>query len=131
MLWIAAISTCLGAIVLWQLAVIAALRLFDVKLPFSVAIRIYPRRQRELLAALKGKRKDTFVFISGFLLLACPLFVGLTAYNYIFDSSAGHPTHGLSYYVGSVVAFMVIIACGIWTSANDWNKYCHGSSPQS
>jgi hypothetical protein len=110
MLWIAAIGACLGVIVLWQLAMIAALRLFSTKLPFPVAFHIYPRRQHELLAALEGSRKETFVFISGFLLLACPLFVGLTAYDYIVNRSAGHPAYGLNYIVGSVVVFVAMIA---------------------
>jgi hypothetical protein len=130
MLWIAAIGACLGAIVLWQLAMIAALRLFGTKLPFSVAFHIHPRRQHELLGALKGRRKDTFVFISGFLLLACPLFLGLTAYDYILRS-ADHPAWGLNYIVGSVVAFVVMIAAGVWTSASNWNKYYRVSSPRS
>jgi hypothetical protein len=67
MLWIAAIGACLGVIVLWQLAMIAALRLFSTKLPFPVAFHIYPRRQHELLAALEGSRKETFVFHFWFL----------------------------------------------------------------
>jgi hypothetical protein len=131
MLWIAAIGACLGAIVLWQLAMIAALRLFGTKLPFSVAFHLHPRRQHELLAALEGRRKDTFVFISGFLLFACPLFVGLTAYDYIVSRSAGHPAYGLNYVVGSVAAFVVMIAAGVWTSASNWNKHCSDSSSRS
>jgi hypothetical protein len=131
MLWIAALGACLGAIVLWELAMIAALRLFGTKLPFSVAFHIHPRRQHELLAALKGRRKDTFVFISGFLLLACPLFLGLTASDYIVNRSAGHPAYGLNYIVGSVVAFVLMSAAGVWTSASSWNKRYSDSSPRS
>jgi sugar phosphate permease len=131
MLWIAAISACLGAIVLWQLAMIAALRLFATKLPFSVAFHIHPRRQHELLAALKGRGKDTFIFIYGFLLLACPLFVGLTAYDYTLNRAAGRPAYGLNDIVGSVVAFVVMIAAGVWTSTSSWNKYYSDSSPHS
>jgi hypothetical protein len=131
MLWIAAIAVWLAAIVLWQLAIIAALRLFGTRLPFSVAFHNHPRRQHELLAALKGSSKDTFVFISGFLLLACPLFVGLTAYDYVVNQSAGHPAYGLNYIVGSVVAFAVMITVGVWASASDWNKYHSESSSRS
>jgi hypothetical protein len=60
------------------------------------------------------------VFISGVLLFACPLFVGLTAHDYILD----RPTIRLAHYiVGSAVVFAVMIACGIWTSSSSWNKY--------
>lgn len=73
MLWVAAFGAGFGAIVLWDLTVISVLRLFDIRLPFSIAIRFYPRRQRELFTALKGRGKGTFVFISGFLLSTCPV----------------------------------------------------------
>ena len=96
MLWIVAIGACLATIILWQLTMIASLRIFGIRVPFSVAFHIYPRRQHELFDALKKKRKDTFVLISGFLLFACPLFVGLTAYDYILDRSDGHITSGLN-----------------------------------
>jgi hypothetical protein len=131
MLWIAAIGACLAAIVLWQLTMIAALRLFGTRLPFSIAFHIYPRRKHELLAALKRGRKNTFVFISGFLLLACPLFVGLTAYDYIVNRPDGHQAYGLNYIVGSVFAFLVMVAAGVWSSASNWNEYYSDSSPRS
>jgi len=134
MVWVAVISGCLGAVVLWELAVIVGLRLFDIKLPLSIAIHIYPRRQREMFAGLKEKGEDTFVFISGVLLWACPLFIGVTAYDLIFsifDPSGSHPAHALDRIVGSIVVFMFMIACGIWTASREWNKYFHDSSPRS
>ena len=57
-------------------------------------------------------------------MLACPLFVGFTSYDYVFKRFAGSPTYGLNYIVGSVVVFAVMIACGVWTSVSNWNKYC-------
>lgn len=122
MLWIAAISACLGAIVVWQFAMIAALRVLGMKIPFSVAFHIYSRRQKELLDALRGRGKDTFVLVSGILLFAFPLFVGLTAYDYIVDRSAGPINYDLNHIVGSAVVFVVMVACGIRTSTTDWNK---------
>ena len=122
MLWIAAISACLGAIVVWQFAVIAALRVFAMKIPFSVAFHIYPRRQKELLDTLTGRGKDTFLIVSGFLLFAFPLFVGLTAYEYSVDRSAGPINYGLNHIVGSAVVFVLMVGCGIWTSTTDWYK---------
>jgi hypothetical protein len=137
MVWIAAIGAFLGAVVVWQLALIAVLRLFNVTLPLSLAFHVSPRREHELLAALNGKRKDTFVFISGFLMFACPLFVGLTTYDFVMDRYAGHatlllnPTNSLSYIVGSAVLFALMIACGIWSSTSSWNKYRPDASPRS
>ena len=118
MLWIAAFSAGLGAIVIWEFAVIAALRGLGMKIPFAVTFHIYPRRQKELLDALKGRRKDTFVLVSGILLMAFPLLVGVIACDYVIDRSAGL----LKDIVGSAVGFVVMVACGIWTSTTDWNK---------
>ena len=53
MLWVAAIGAWLETIVLWRLTVIAALRIFGIKVPFPVAFHTYPRKQCELLDALK------------------------------------------------------------------------------
>lgn len=130
MLWVAAIGGCLTVIVLWQLATIAALRLFGIALPFSVAFHIHPRRERELLAFLKGRSKDTFVLISGLLLLACPLFAGLAVYDYIFDLPVDHPANRLDYIVGMAVVFGVMAACGIWTSSSSWDKTFRDRSPR-
>jgi len=113
MLWVAAISACLGAIVAWQFAVIASLRVLGISIPFSVAFHIYPRRQKELLDALGRRGKDAFVLVSGILLLAFPLFVGINVYDYIIDRSVGQVTYGLDHIVGSAVAFLLMVACGI------------------
>jgi hypothetical protein len=121
MLWIAAIGACLGTIILWDLAVVAALRLFGIMMPFSVAFRIYPRREHELFAALKGNPKATYVFISGFLLFACPLFAGLTLFDYVAHGAA---PHGPNYIVGSILVFALTIACGVLASVSNWNKSC-------
>lgn len=130
--WVAAIGAWLGTIVLWQLTVIAALRIFGIKVPFPVAFHIYPREQYELLDALNRRSKDTFVFISGVLLLAGPWFVGLIACDYIVGRSAGHlRNYGLDHIIGSAVVFVLMIWCGISTSASEWNKSSGNSSPRS
>jgi len=131
MLWLAAIGGFLGAIILWQLAAVAALRLLGIELPFSLAFHIHPRREHDLLAAFAGKRKDTFVLIAGFLFFACPLFLGLTVFDFIVKRSAGYPSYDLSYIVGSIVVLLVTIVGGIWTSASSWNKYYNDPSSRS
>jgi hypothetical protein len=59
LLWIAAFGAWVGVTVLWDLAMVATLRFFDIKLPFAFSIHFYPGRERELLAALKGRNKST------------------------------------------------------------------------
>jgi hypothetical protein len=61
MVSIAAISAFIGAIVVWQLAVVAVLRLFDIKLPFRLAFYVYPRREHELLLpSMRGARTHSY-----------------------------------------------------------------------
>jgi len=106
--WVAAIGAGIGAIVVWELAVIAVLRLFHVNVPFSLVVHIHPRREHELLAALGRRRKHTFVFISGFLMFACPFLVGLAAGDYVIDGFPSHSTHGFNHDAGSVSPQVVI-----------------------
>lgn len=130
MLWVAAIGACLTIFVVWQLATIAALRLFGIYLPFSVAFRIYPRRERELLTLLKGSSKEKFIFISGFLLSACPFFAGLAVYDYVFDHSGAHSANDLDYIVGMAVVFALMVGCGIWSSSSRWDKHFRDCAPR-
>jgi hypothetical protein len=118
-LWIAAIGAFLSGAVLWDLAMVAALRSFRIKLPFSLPFHFYTRLERDLLAALKGRPLGAYVLISGFLLFACPLFVGFTAYDYIVRRYVDHSTFGLDYVVGSCV---ICAITGVWVGVTNWKK---------
>ena len=122
LLWIAAVGTFLGAAVLWNLAIIAILRSFSLKIPFSVAFRFSPRRGRELFAALEGSSEDRYVFVSGFLLLTCPLSAGLISYDYVVHQYIEHSTFGLNYFVGSAVFFVILAIVGLRSGVADWRK---------
>jgi hypothetical protein len=119
---IAAVGVFLGAVVLWNLAMIAAVRFFRINLPFSLTFHFYKRKEPELLKALKGRSINTYVVISGFLLFACPLFAGLTAYDYVVHRSVDHSTYGLNYVVGSVVSLVLLGIGGVWISISNWQK---------
>jgi hypothetical protein len=80
--WIAAIGAFLSAVVLWNVAMVAALRPFGIKLPSGFPFHFYTRQRRELLAALQGRPKGTYILVSGFLLFACPLFLGFVFYDF-------------------------------------------------
>jgi len=112
---IAAVSVFLGVVVFWNLAVVAALRAFGINLPFSLPFRFFERKKGpEVLKALKGRSINTYVAISGLLLFACPLFVGLTAYDYIVRRFLEHSTYGLNYVAGSLVSFVLLGIGGVW-----------------
>jgi hypothetical protein len=120
---IAAVSVFLGVVVFWNLAVVAALRAFGINLPFSLPFRFFERKKGpEVLKALKGRSINTYVAISGLLLFACPLFVGLTAYDYIVRRFLEHSTYGLNYVAGSLVSFVLLGIGGVWISIGNWQK---------
>ncbi len=119
---IAAIGVFLGVVVFWTLAMVAALRSFGTNVPFSLGFRFYRRNEPELLNSLRSRSINVYVAISGLLLFACPLFAGLTAYDYVVRHWVEHSTYGLNGAVGSVVALLVLGIAGVWVSLNDWQK---------
>jgi hypothetical protein len=101
---IAAAGVFLGAVVFWNLAVVAVLRSLRINLPFSLAFHFYKRKEPELLKALKDRSVNTYVVISGLLLFACPLFAGLTAYGYVIRRYVEHSAYGLTYFAGLILS---------------------------
>lgn len=112
--------------VIWDFAVIAALRVGGVKLSFLLPFHVSERRGRELSATVPGR--NTYVFISGILLFACPLFVALTFYDYVVRTFIEHSAYTLAYVVGSAVLFVLMIIVGIWSSLSQWNKRPDGAT---
>ena len=109
-------------LILWTWGVIAALRDLGIHLPLSFAVHAYPRRKRELQAALRGASAETYIFVSGFLLFACPFFLALTAYEFLSDRFIRHSTYSrfdVSWLVGSL---LIWAALGAWSGVSDWKK---------
>jgi len=100
---LAALGAFVGTSVLWDLAMVVALRSFGIILPFSFPFHYCKRRNREELTALKGQPEGRYILISGFLLFACPLFAGLTMYEYILRRFVDHSAIGVYPVVGSIV----------------------------
>jgi hypothetical protein len=111
-----------GVAIFWNLATVGALRCLGINLPFSFPIRFYQREEPELLNALKNRSINTYVFISGVLLFACPLFLGLVAYDYVVSRFVEHLAYGLSYFAESVMLFALLGIGGVWISINNWQK---------
>jgi hypothetical protein len=112
----------LGAAVFWNLAMIFVLRFFRIDLPFSLPFRFHRRKEPELLVALKGRSINTYVVVSGLLLFACPLFAGLTAYEYVVRQSVEHSTYGLTSILESVASLVSLAIAGAWISIRNWQK---------
>jgi hypothetical protein len=103
--------------VLCNLACISILRTFGVEIPFSFPFHFSERRERDLIASLQGRSKGTCIFVSGFLLFACPMFLGLIAYDRLLPirSSSG-------YYVGTAVVLLILLIGGVSFGNRIWKK---------
>lgn len=108
-----------AVVVLWQLVMIAILRLFGVSLPFSFAVHYYIRRERELNTALQGSSAEKYILVSGFFLFACPMLAAITTFDCVSDRYISHSPYNWAGFVGSVVIFAV---AGVWLGISQWKK---------
>jgi hypothetical protein len=119
---IVAVGVLLGAVFFCNLAVVAGLRSFGLGVPFSLPFHVFKRKEPELLEALNGRTINTYVLISGLLLFACPLFAGVTAYDYVVRRYIEHSVYRLNNLAESVVLLAVLVIAGVWISLSHWRK---------
>jgi hypothetical protein len=112
---LAAVFGFAAVIVLWDVSCISILRALGMAIPFSFPFHLSERRERDLITSLQGRSKSTYIFVSGFLLFACPLLLGLIAYDRLLpvQSSSG-------YYVGSAVVLVILVICGVSFGNRVW-----------
>jgi hypothetical protein len=109
-----------AASILCNLAMVAALRLVKIKLPFSIPFRLFRHRKPDLLQAIHGRAINEYVFIFGLLLFACPLLAGIVAYDAVVRRFIGHSTYGVKD-VAFFLAWLALLGlCGAWTSIRHW-----------
>ncbi len=117
-----AIGAYLGGTILWSLLAIACLRAFDIRLPLSLAVPFRKRNAPEILEALSERSINVYVCISGLLLFACPLFAGLTAFDYITRRYIEHSSYSASQLVFSGLFLMSLGIGGVWKATNEWAR---------
>jgi hypothetical protein len=105
------------AVILWTWAAVWTLRSFGISLPLSFAVHFYPRRQRELQIALYGVSKEMYVLIRGFLLFACPMFVGMSTYDLLAGRFIRHSAYSAGSFTGSLVIWTIT---GVWVGVSEW-----------
>jgi hypothetical protein len=92
-----------------------------VRVARSIPFHFNKRKEPELLKALTARSINTYVVVSGLLLFACPLFAGLTAYDYVVRRIE-HSTYGLNYVAGSIASLVLLGIGGVWISISNWQK---------
>ena len=117
-----AAAACLfvGAAIAWNLATVAVLRILDIHLPFSLPLHLFRRTAPEVLNVLRDRTINTYVVVSGLLLFACPLFAGLSAYDYVVRSYIQHSSYDLKYVLASIAWLILLVILGVRVSIGHW-----------
>ena len=118
----AAVCLFVGAVISWNAATVAVLRIIGIDLSFSLPFHFRRRKAPEVLNALRGRTINTYVLVSGLLLFACPLFVGLLAYDYVVRRYVQHSTYDLKYVLASALLLVLLVILGVWASIGQWQK---------
>ncbi|MHB1674092.1 MAG: hypothetical protein ACYCSP_07565 [Acidobacteriaceae bacterium] len=116
----AAVAAFVASSILWNLAIIAALRLFRIDLPFSLPFRLFLHKEPDLLQSIHGRSINEYVVISGVLLFACPLLAGMAAYDAVIRRFIEHSIYGMKDVAVCVAWFALVGLCGVWTSVRHW-----------
>lgn len=106
--------------ILWNLAMVATLRLFRIDLPFTLPFRRFRRKKPDLLQAMDGTSINKYVAISGLLLFACPLLAGIVAYDAVVRRFVEHSTYGMKDFTLALAWFALLGLCGVWISLKNW-----------
>lgn len=125
----AGIGASLGVVLLWQIAMIAVLRSLGTALPISSLFKFYVRKEAVLIRPQPEWTESTYILVSGFLLLACPLFAGLLAYDYVEHRYIEHSAYNADSVVGLAVVFVLLVICASGKSASDGKKLRGDSAP--
>lgn len=116
----AAVGVFLAGSILWNLAMVVALRLFRIDVSYSLPFRLFRRKEPDLLQAIHGRSINEYVVISGLLLFACPLLAGMTAYDFVVRRFIEHATYGMQDAALSLAWFALLGLCGVWSSIRHW-----------
>lgn len=100
-------------VVLCTLVFVPIARAFGVKIPFGSPFHIGERRERDLVTSLLGRSRGTCIFVSGFLLFTCPMFLALIAYDRLSPPVQQQLLHRNSYCFCDL--------CLVWTSLRESN----------
>jgi hypothetical protein len=111
-----------GTAVLWNVATIAVLRLAGIEVSFSLPFHLFRRKVPAILDSLRGRTINSYVVISGLLLFACPLFVGLSAYEYVVRHYLEHSTYSVKYALASAASLALLGILGVRVSISQWQR---------
>ena len=109
--------------ILCNLICIFMLRAVGVALPFSFLFHFNEQRERDLITSLQGRSRRTYIFVSGFLLFTCPLFLGMLAYDRLAPIQSNMDYVGTAnYVVGTAIFLLVLAMVGVSLGKRIWKK---------
>jgi hypothetical protein len=118
------VAVCATVCVLWNLLMIAGLRLFGIHVP----IRLGKRRGVGTQPAFLGLGKYGYVFVKGVLLFGWGLFVGITASDCLSQEYFGTAAHK-STLINTTLALLIFSVCGVFFGVYDWNRSANPDMP--
>jgi hypothetical protein len=118
----AAVCAFVGAVISWNVATVAVFRILGINLSCSLPFHFFRRKAPEVLNALRGRTINTYVFVSGLLLFACPLLAGASAYDYVVHRYIRHSPYGLEYVLTSLGWVILLVILGVRVSIGQWQK---------
>jgi len=109
---------------LCNLICIFMLRAVGVVLPLSFLFHFNEQRERDLITSLQGRSKRAYIFVSGFLLFTCPLFLGTLAYDRLarIQSNMDYYVGTANYVVGPAIFLLVLAWGGVSLGNRIWRK---------
>jgi hypothetical protein len=102
---------------LWDLLIIAGLRLSGIHLPLRLGRM--GGIERETAMVRLGKRG--YVFVKGVLLFGCGLFVGITASDYASQKYFG-AAHNRLTLISTALGLLIFSGCGVFFGMYGWNN---------
>jgi len=88
-----------------------------VAIPLAFPFHVGQRRERDLVTSLQGRSRGTCIFVSGILLFAFPMFLGLVAYDRLLPIQSGG-----AYYIGTGIFVLILALCGVAFGNRIWKK---------
>jgi hypothetical protein len=114
---VTAVFGCAAVVVLCTLACVSIVRTFGVAIPLAFAFHVGERRERDLITSLQGRSRGTCIFVSGILLFAFPMLLGLIAYDRLLPIRSSS-----AYYVGTGIVLLILAVGGIAFGNRIWKK---------
>ena len=115
--FVTAVFVFVAVVLICTLACVWIVRTFGVEIPLAFPFHVGEKRERDLVTSLQGRSRGTCIFVSGILLFAFPMFLGLVAYDRLLPIKSSS-----EYYIGTGIFVLILALCGVAFGNRIWKK---------